>query len=66
MSKVRGINCPLCGKPRVADFKPFCSKGCRDRDLLAWFGESYRVPVAGEPETADTPADDEDERTGEY
>ena len=37
--------CPLCGKPRDPEFKPFCSRGCRDRDLLNWFGEDYRVPV---------------------
>ena len=42
--------CPLCGNPRVEAFKPFCSRGCRDRDLLAWFGEGYRVPI-------DQPAD---------
>lgn len=36
--------CPLCRKPSVADFAPFCSRGCRDRDLLAWFGEEYRAP----------------------
>ena len=23
---------------------PFCSQGCRDRDLLNWLGEGYRVP----------------------
>jgi endogenous inhibitor of DNA gyrase (YacG/DUF329 family) len=30
---------------------PFCSQGCRDRDLLQWLGEGYRVPgVAADPE----------------
>jgi endogenous inhibitor of DNA gyrase (YacG/DUF329 family) len=37
--------CPICGKPVVAAHKPFCSQGCRDRDLLQWLGEGYRVPV---------------------
>ena len=37
--------CPSCGRPRAEDYKPFCSRGCRDRDLLGWFGESYRVPI---------------------
>ena len=23
---------------------PFCSQGCRDRDLLNWLGDAYRVP----------------------
>lgn len=31
----------------VAAFKPFCSQGCRDRDLLNWLGDAYRVP--GQP-----------------
>ncbi len=36
--------CPLCGKPASAAHGPFCSPGCRDRDLLQWLGEGYRVP----------------------
>ncbi|QAY77069.1 DNA gyrase inhibitor YacG [Sphingosinicella sp. BN140058] len=36
--------CPLCGKPAAPDHTPFCSQGCRDRDLLNWLGDSYRVP----------------------
>ncbi|MET0240229.1 MAG: DNA gyrase inhibitor YacG [Sphingobium sp.] len=41
----RKDGCPLCGKPIDPPFKPFCSRGCRDRDLLAWFGEEYRTPA---------------------
>jgi endogenous inhibitor of DNA gyrase (YacG/DUF329 family) len=36
--------CPLCGKPIDSSVAPFCSRGCKDRDLLKWFGEGYRVP----------------------
>ena len=36
--------CPLCGKPAGTEHRPFCSQGCRDRDLLNWFGDAYRVP----------------------
>ena len=36
--------CPLCKKPKTAAFAPFCSQGCKDRDLLQWLGEGYRVP----------------------
>lgn len=36
--------CSLCGKPALPAFAPFCSQGCRDRDLLQWLGEGYRVP----------------------
>ncbi|APZ97121.1 DNA gyrase inhibitor YacG [Sphingopyxis sp. QXT-31] len=42
--------CPLCGKPRAEEHKPFCSRGCRDRDLLNWFGEDYRVPADQPPD----------------
>lgn len=39
--------CPLCGRPADPEHKPFCSQGCKDRDLLNWLGDAYRVP--GEP-----------------
>jgi endogenous inhibitor of DNA gyrase (YacG/DUF329 family) len=39
--------CPLCGKPEVKEHAPFCSRGCKDRDLLRWLGEGYRI--AGPP-----------------
>jgi uncharacterized protein len=42
----RAETCPICGKPVVADHAPFCSRGCRDRDLLQWLGEGYRLPGA--------------------
>lgn len=40
-------SCPLCGKPSHAGHAPFCSQGCKDRDLLKWLGEGYRI--AGPP-----------------
>lgn len=45
----RPINrpCPICRKARVAEFSPFCSSRCRDRDLARWLNEDYAVP--GEP-----------------
>ncbi len=36
--------CPLCGDPVSSEFTPFCSRGCRDRDLLNWLGDAYAVP----------------------
>lgn len=36
--------CPICRKPRNADFHPFCSQRCRDRDLANWFTDAYAVP----------------------
>jgi len=50
MSKVSSLDasrrggCPLCGDPISAAHKPFCGQGCRDRDLLQWLGDGYRVP----------------------
>ncbi len=49
--------CPLCGKPSKAPAEPFCSQGCRDRDLLNWLGEAYRVPDRGGGEEADSALD---------
>jgi endogenous inhibitor of DNA gyrase (YacG/DUF329 family) len=59
MSKAaRSDTCPLCGKPASAAHKPFCSQGCRDRDLLNWLGEGYRVPgPAADPDAAPPSAD---------
>lgn len=58
----RPRRCPLCGRPTVPRFRPFCSAGCRDRDLLAWLDGRRFVPgvdleVPGEGEGADSPAD---------
>ncbi|WP_206362042.1 DNA gyrase inhibitor YacG [Sphingomonas montana] len=36
--------CPVCGAPVTPAYDPFCSQGCRDRDLLQWLGDGYRVP----------------------
>ena len=59
MSKpARPETCPLCGKPASAAHKPFCSQGCRDRDLLNWLGEGYRVP--GPPADPDAMPSDAD------
>jgi endogenous inhibitor of DNA gyrase (YacG/DUF329 family) len=54
MPRKRDI-CPICGKPETPAHKPFCSQGCRDRDLLNWLGDGYRVP--GEPVDPETVGD---------
>ena len=54
-----GKGCPLCGKPASTEFKPFCSRGCRDRDLLNWLGDSYRVPGPPAVENAEGGLDSE-------
>ncbi len=35
--------CPLCKKPTVVEFRPFCSKRCADIDLARWFRGDYRI-----------------------
>lgn len=45
--------CPICGKPRSEEHTPFCSKGCRDRDLLKWLDDGYALP--GQPADPDLP-----------
>ena len=46
------VPCPICGKPRAPQFRPFCSKRCADVDLNRWLKGIYAVPV--------TETDDED------
>jgi endogenous inhibitor of DNA gyrase (YacG/DUF329 family) len=40
-----GGRCPICGKPRNPDYRPFCSARCRDRDLLNWLDGRYAIPA---------------------
>jgi endogenous inhibitor of DNA gyrase (YacG/DUF329 family) len=52
-------NCPVCGKPEVLEHAPFCSRGCKSRDLLKWLGEGYRIPVpAVDPDRVDSDTGD--------
>jgi endogenous inhibitor of DNA gyrase (YacG/DUF329 family) len=55
--------CPICGRPAVEAFKPFCSKRCADVDLNRWLTGSYVIP-AGEDEPSENldviPGTDED------
>jgi endogenous inhibitor of DNA gyrase (YacG/DUF329 family) len=48
-------NCPLCGKPPAEEHAPFCSRGCKDRDLLRWLDEGYKIPgPAAQPQGLDS------------
>ncbi len=38
--------CPICGKPRDAQYAPFCSKRCADVDLHRWLKGNYVIPGA--------------------
>jgi endogenous inhibitor of DNA gyrase (YacG/DUF329 family) len=37
--------CPICGKPSVRDFHPFCSRRCADVDLNRWLSGAYAIPA---------------------
>lgn len=39
------MKCPICQKPTVQDYRPFCSKRCADVDLQRWFTGAYAIPV---------------------
>lgn len=44
--------CPNCEKPEASEFRPFCSRRCREVDLNRWFTGAYAVPAVelDEPE----------------
>ena len=51
-----GNPCPICGKPAVERFRPFCSKRCTDVDLNRWLSGVYAVPVKDDGEDVPKPA----------
>jgi endogenous inhibitor of DNA gyrase (YacG/DUF329 family) len=36
--------CPICGRPGVDRYKPFCSRRCADIDLSRWLSGAYAIP----------------------
>jgi endogenous inhibitor of DNA gyrase (YacG/DUF329 family) len=50
-----GNPCPICRKPAVERFRPFCSKRCADVDLNRWLSGVYAVPVKDDEEDASKP-----------
>src|SRR3981189_790416 len=50
----RPASCPICRKPVVDKFRPFCSKRCADVDLNRWFTGAY-VVAGKEEEDEDGP-----------
>lgn len=39
------VRCPICGKPAVEKFRPFCSQRCKNIDLHRWLSGVYAVPA---------------------
>jgi uncharacterized protein len=54
--------CPICRKPAVEKYRPFCSVRCADIDLGRWIGGDYRV--AGTPANALNSEDEDGETEG--
>jgi hypothetical protein len=49
--------CPICGRSRVAQHRPFCSRRCADVDLHRWLAAAYVISgrePADEDETSDS------------
>lgn len=42
------MTCPMCSKPAVARYRPFCSKRCADLDLGKWMSGDYAVAAEDE------------------
>ncbi|WP_246696725.1 DNA gyrase inhibitor YacG [Methylobacterium planeticum] len=47
--------CPICGRPAVAAFTPFCSARCSDVDLGRWLSDRYVIPAEDEDGTDPPP-----------
>ena len=50
-------SCPICGKPTVEKFRPFCSRRCANVDLNRWLSGVYSVPVKEEDDEDETARD---------
>ena len=50
--------CPICGKPSLDKFRPFCSRRCREVDLHRWFAGVYAVPAVEADGEGDDSASD--------
>ena len=58
-TQLRSAPCPICGKPSVQQFRPFCRKRCADVDLNRWLSGVYAVPVTEvTDEDGEKPLDD--------
>ena len=59
LSQTKAKACPMCGQPANPEHGAFCSQGCKDRDLLRWLDEGYKIPGP-----AADPGVDSEERDG--
>jgi len=45
--------CPICDRPVTPEHQPFCSQGCRDRDLIQWLDGNRAIPGPPAEDTED-------------
>jgi len=51
--------CPICQRPAVAEYRPFCSKRCSLVDLQRWLTGAYSVPAyEDDEEDGEGPSED--------
>ena len=60
--KASGGRCPICREPTDVEYRPFCSRRCRDVDLSRWLSGTYAIP--GGQADADEDGDDAAVRQG--
>ncbi len=53
--------CPICGKPSIQAFHPFCSARCADIDLNRWLSGAYVIPARQDEEEDEKQAPEADE-----
>jgi endogenous inhibitor of DNA gyrase (YacG/DUF329 family) len=54
------MRCPICQKKPDPEFAPFCTKHCKNTDLIHWANEDYRFPTPEAPTDEET-IDEEEE-----
>ncbi|MDA8586641.1 DNA gyrase inhibitor YacG [Rhodobacteraceae bacterium] len=54
------MSCPVCKKPTLLDYRPFCSKRCADVDLGRWFAGAYAIPAEDQSPEGTDGLDDDD------
>jgi endogenous inhibitor of DNA gyrase (YacG/DUF329 family) len=42
--------CPICRRATLPEFRPFCSKRCKDEDMRKWLEGGYRIPTQEAPD----------------
>lgn len=57
MTEPSGGKCPICGRPTVHEYRPFCSRRCADIDLARWLRGQYSIP--GDPIDPEQPPAEE-------